>query len=162
MPRLILSGSYFEAMSTQIKGILVVIPEKMLKQELCWFQEDMGEFAVRTYLINNPEIITKNLKLAGINAWFYKYRDEEKEFIEDKGEADLVFRDNKTYYIVETKRYWKFKPGWKQVLRAVKCFCRDAEINRRNYNEVIAVLVTTDPSSKTLKKETHNFDLSQL
>jgi len=141
----------FESMTTQVKRILVVLPEKMLKDELCWFEDNMGEYAVRTYLIKKPEIIAENLELEGIDAWFHKYKEE--KLVEESGEADLVFRSNNTYYIVETKRRLKYKPGWEQVLRAVECFRSDARINEQDYDEVIAVLVTTDPSADTLRRE---------
>jgi len=140
-------------MSAKIKRIVRVIPEKMLKEELHWFQEKMGEFAVRTYVIRKPEIIAKNLELIGINVRFDKYRDEEKKFVEESGEADLVFKSNKTYYIVETKRPLQYKSGWEQVIRAVECFQSEMKMNKQKYDDVFAVLVTTDPFAETLKEE---------
>ena len=65
-------------MSTQVKRILVVIPEKMLREELHWFQEDMGEYAVRTYLIKKPEVIAE--KGENVNQIL---TESEKRFIED-------------------------------------------------------------------------------
>jgi hypothetical protein len=139
-------------MSAQ-KRILRVIPEKMLREELGWFQEKMGEFAVRTYIIRKPEIIAKNLELIGINARFCIYKDEDKKIEEESGEADLVFKSNKTYYLVETKRPLQYKSGWTQVLRAVECFQSEMEMNRQEYEEVFAVLVTTDPFAEILKED---------
>ena len=147
------SKLYCLIMSAQVKRILVVIPEKMLREELHWFQEDMGEYAVRTYLIKKPEVIAENLELLGINAWFYKYKDEKKEIVEESGEADLIFKSNNTYYVVETKRPYQAKSGWDQVLRAVECFLSEMEMNKQKYDEVFAVLVTTDPYGERLEKE---------
>jgi len=56
--------------------------------------------------------------LLGINARFYKYKGKEKEFVEEPGEGDLVFANNKICHIVETKRPWQYKSGWEQILRA--------------------------------------------
>jgi len=141
--------------SAKVNGIQIVIPEKMLEKELHYFQgtmhECMSEYAVRTYLIRKPETIADDLELIGINARFYKYK--EYPVIEKSGEADLVFKNSDTYYLVETKRYWKFKAGWKQILRAVECFKSEMQMNKQKYNEAIAVLVTTDPFSEDVKKE---------
>jgi len=140
-------------MSAKIKRILIVIPEKMIEQELPWFHENMGEYAVRTYISRNPEIIAKNIELLGINAWFYKYKNENREYVEESGEADLVFRSDKTYYLVETKRPWQFKSGWEQVLRASECFINETKARGIECDDVIVVLVTTDPSMETFKKK---------
>jgi hypothetical protein len=140
-------------MSDQVKRILIVFPEETLAHELSWFHENMGKFAVRTCILRKPEIIASNVELLGINAWFYKYKDEKKEYIEEMGEADLVLKSDKTYYLVETKRPTQFKSGWEQVLRARECFISEMEARKMKYDEVIAVLATTDPIAKTFKKE---------
>jgi len=129
-----------------MKIILIVIPEKVIKEEFPWFQESMGEYAVRTYVIRKPEIIAENLELLGIDVWFSKWGDEKGEkFVEDGGEADLVFRNGKTYYIVETKRRHRYNSGREQVERAVECFKSDMEMHKQEYDEAIAVLITTSP-----------------
>jgi len=138
-------------MFAHIKRMALVIPEKTIEQELPLFHDYMREYAVRTYLIKKPEILDNNLELLGINASFDKRNDDGK--VEKSGEADLIFGRHKTYYLVETKWNFQFKEGWEQILKASECFISEMKVKRLRYGEVIAVVVSTDPSAKVLKKK---------
>jgi hypothetical protein len=139
-------------MLAKLKRIQIFIPERFLQEELPWFQMNMGEYAVRTYLIRKPETIAENLELVGINVNFDK-RTEKEGVVEESGEADLIFRTANTYYIVETKRPYQAQSGWNQLLTAVECFRSEMKMNNQKHDDVIAVFVSTDPRSESLEKE---------
>jgi hypothetical protein len=64
-------------------------------KELGWFRKGMDEWAVRTFLIKNLNVIEKSLTLEhfiGFNIFF-----------QGKQEADMLFGKNGTYYVIETE-----------------------------------------------------------
>ena len=136
------------------RRILIEIPEKDLIRELGWFRDGMGENAVRTYLLKNPHTIETGLKLenfVGISVWFTSY--DEKGLVKDSKEADMFFRRNGTYYIVETKQKGKYYRGWQYVRLTIECFEADMKKHNQEIPEVVAVLATSSETVQSLNSQ---------
>ena len=124
------------------RRIMIEIPEKDLEKEFGWFRREMGEYAVRVFLIKHPNIIETELRLehfVGLNVFFASTQ-----------EADMLFCRHGTYYIVETKQKGKYSKGWEYLRATVECFEAEMKKHGEDFQEIVAVLATS--SSKTVQK----------
>jgi hypothetical protein len=134
---------------------MIEIPEKLLLQELGWFRLGMGERAVRVFLLHHLSIIDEGLTVenfVGLDLWFGSSQ-----------EVDMVFRRDKTYYLVETKQKAKYHKACEQLIAAVPVFESEMKKNSTELKEVVAVLATSSTGSvPELKVTQHKWFGEQL
>jgi hypothetical protein len=124
------------------RRILIEIPEKDLLNEFGWFRQGMGECAIRTYLIKHPHIIEQGLSLndfLGFSIWFKSTQ-----------EADMVFRREGIYYIIETKQKGKYYRRWGYLRKTVECFEAEMKDRKEEIQEIVAVLATSSEAVEKL------------
>ena len=99
------------------------------------------EGVVRAFILKHPEIVRKDLtieNLVAINVWLNNWEEGGSN-----READLMFRKDGAYFVVETKREGKYGRGQGQLRDLVDCFRSDFKRHRDDFKELILVLVTT-------------------
>jgi len=128
------------------RRIMIQIPEDDLIREFGWFRDSMGENAVRLLLLRHPQIIESDLDVSdclGLGVWFA-----------GRQEADMLFRKDDVYYIVETKQKGKYYRGWQYVRATVESFENDMNKRNEKFQQVVAVLATSNKNVHSLVRDT--------
>jgi len=138
-------------MAKKERVLCVQIPEAVITSEFGWLFEKSGEAAVRTYVVNHSgRIIAKGLTLVGIEFYYWNYEEGHGK------SADLVFRKDDIYYVVELKSFRYY--AWKQLSQVVKCFESEMKKQREPYEELIPVLIVVEKELKEMAKTWSRID----
>jgi len=132
----------------KLKCLLVLsIPKETLINEFRWRYHRWGEDAVKTYLVKNSHLIDKDLTLLGIGELPH-YRPPKPE---TSYNADMIFRKNDIYYVVEVKDSRDY--AFKQLIEEVASFEYDTMQHNEPCEEIIPVLAMVDDSIKEVKPD---------
>jgi RecB family endonuclease NucS len=118
--------------SKVVEVVVKVIQEEKIKSEIGWVEGWCLEEAVSTFLIKNPDLIKRGAKLVSMQ-------------VENRlTRFDLLFRKEKTYFVVEVKRR---RPATNALKRKVTKYAYLFEqlIIQENQEceSIVPVLVTT-------------------
>ena len=119
----------------------IIIPIMHLRKEFGWFYDNWKEDAVKTYIVNHPEIqslIDVGLSLLGVGELeFSPQRPKQPHCL------DLLFRKGRTFYAVEVKnRASQLQFAWRQLDEEVTCFLNDMKMHGELIDEIIPVLIS--------------------
>jgi hypothetical protein len=127
------------------KVLWISIPKRDIELDLGWWlctSPQGGEEAVRSYIIRHPQIIERGLDFLSVEL-----------YLEGSSRVDVLFRKEKTYYIVEAKyEKWTEKVVRKQVLQEVEALRNTLERKRVNFERIMPVVVTSWEGQKVRRR----------
>lgn len=119
----------------------IEIPKKQLQSEFGWLYDNWGEHAVKTYIVNHPEIISmidEDAHIVGIGElWFSPQKPGRPHSL------DILLRKGRTYYAVEVKnRGRQLQFAWNQLHEEVLCLVEDMKRHGQPFDKIVPVLVS--------------------